>query len=477
MTHDPKGEKDIIRYYSAKLSEANRRWSKTEKYCFAIKDMIVKYQYILHRKQPFIIKTDNAVLLWLRRLQSPTEKLRHLQILFQGEPFTVEHIRSKPNPILEGLTINWDEIPDFEAADIGLVNPVIKISEQLEQKLQVIDDQLIKNLKKNKIKLKEKLDNKLIKEKAVDDPLTIMPSYQDYVKLVEKDVPTIFIDGSCLNNGKDDPITGIGIYWGDPNHKNNVSELLPIDITTNNGAELSAAVRAIEMAIDQGFKKIQICSDSQYLVNGITIYIHNWVKKDWRTKGSIEPKNLQLWKTLFELKDKIEIVWRYVRSHAGVVPNEYADELAKAATDQAKFELELGKILNKDKATIIGALISNPQEIADRNIKRIQENPESYGIKIPVNRQSFSEAQLADPFFNKIIQKYNKNKRDVTVRDYLIIKDILYRGKALHFDEENPEIQICVPQKYQRQTIEENHIELIHAKTDTLQLSMQNSYF
>ncbi len=97
--------------------------------------------------------------------------------------------------------------------------------------------------------------------------------------------------------------------------------------TTNNRMELLAVIhglRATEGAID-------VVTDSQYVRQGITTWIHGWKKKNWRTASGSPVKNRELWEQLDALSSSREVAWHWVRGHQGDTFNERADELTQIA--------------------------------------------------------------------------------------------------------------------------------------------------
>ena len=96
--------------------------------------------------------------------------------------------------------------------------------------------------------------------------------------------------------------------------------------TTNNRMELMAAISALEAMK----KPVQadIHTDSQYVRNGITSWIHGWKRNGWKTADKKPVKNEDLWRRLDELAAKHDIEWHWVRGHAGHPENERADRLA-----------------------------------------------------------------------------------------------------------------------------------------------------
>ena len=102
--------------------------------------------------------------------------------------------------------------------------------------------------------------------------------------------------------------------------------------TTNNRMELMAAIKALE-AIDKDYE-ITLYTDSNYVKDGITSWISNWKKNNWKTASKKDVKNKELWMRLDEaIKDK-NISWVWVKGHAGNAGNEQADYLARSALEK-----------------------------------------------------------------------------------------------------------------------------------------------
>jgi ribonuclease HI len=97
--------------------------------------------------------------------------------------------------------------------------------------------------------------------------------------------------------------------------------------TTNNRMELMAAISALE-----ALKKptaVDLTTDSQYVRQGITSWIHNWKKNGWRTASKEPVKNVDLWQRLDEALKQHEVRWHWIKGHAGHAENERADQLAR----------------------------------------------------------------------------------------------------------------------------------------------------
>jgi ribonuclease HI len=98
--------------------------------------------------------------------------------------------------------------------------------------------------------------------------------------------------------------------------------------TTNNRMELLAAIAALE-ALDRP-SAITIVTDSAYVKNGVTGWIHGWRRNGWKTSTRKPVKNEDLWRRLDEAQGRHRVTWEWVKGHAGHPENERADELARA---------------------------------------------------------------------------------------------------------------------------------------------------
>ena len=99
-------------------------------------------------------------------------------------------------------------------------------------------------------------------------------------------------------------------------------------LTTNNRMELMAAISALE-ALSRG-TAITIVTDSAYVKNGVTEWIHGWKRNGWKTSGRDPVKNADLWQRLDAAQARHKVIWKWIKGHAGHAENEKADELARA---------------------------------------------------------------------------------------------------------------------------------------------------
>jgi len=134
----------------------------------------------------------------------------------------------------------------------------------------------------------------------------------------------IHTDGACSGNPGPGGWGAI-LEWGD--HKKELKGGDPH--TTNNRMELMAAISALET-----LKRpcaVDIHTDSQYLRDGITRWIHGWKKNGWKTADKKPVKNVDLWQRLEQALTRHTVRWHWVKGHAGHDLNERADELAREA--------------------------------------------------------------------------------------------------------------------------------------------------
>lgn len=97
--------------------------------------------------------------------------------------------------------------------------------------------------------------------------------------------------------------------------------------TTNNQMELMAAIMALETL--ERASKITVVTDSAYVKNGVTGWIHGWKRNGWKTAAKKPVKNEDLWRALDEAVARHDVIWEWVKGHAGHEENERADELAR----------------------------------------------------------------------------------------------------------------------------------------------------
>ncbi len=137
----------------------------------------------------------------------------------------------------------------------------------------------------------------------------------------------IFTDGACSGN------PGPGGWGAVLRYKGREKELSGgAAETTNNRMELMAAIAALE-ALKRP-SAVELTTDSTYLRDGITRWIHDWKRRNWKTAAKKPVKNVDLWQRLEAALAPHRVTWHWVRSHTGHPENERADALARAALEQ-----------------------------------------------------------------------------------------------------------------------------------------------
>ena len=143
----------------------------------------------------------------------------------------------------------------------------------------------------------------------------------------DKNIVHIFTDGSCKGN------PGPGGWGAIMKYGDHVKELNGYSSkTTNNIMEITAVIEALKSLTRPCI--IILTTDSNYVKNGITQWIHNWKKKGWKTANKKPVKNKEFWLQLDAEVKRHNIEWQWVKGHSGHPENERADELANEAVEE-----------------------------------------------------------------------------------------------------------------------------------------------
>ena len=143
------------------------------------------------------------------------------------------------------------------------------------------------------------------------------------------DSVTIHTDGACSGNPGPGGWGAI-LQWGEHTRELKGGE----NHTTNNRMELMAAIMALETL--KRACTVDLHTDSQYLRNGITSWIHTWKRNGWRTSDKKPVKNADLWQRLDAALGHHTINWHWMKGHAGHDLNERADQLAREGLIEAR---------------------------------------------------------------------------------------------------------------------------------------------
>ena len=136
----------------------------------------------------------------------------------------------------------------------------------------------------------------------------------------------IHTDGACRGN------PGPGGWGVVLRYNGNLKKLKGYDPeTTNNRMELTAVIEGLK-ALTRSCD-IELHTDSKYVMQGITEWLHNWKRNGWKTAARKPVKNIDLWQQLDAEVVRHKIDWNWVKGHSGIEDNEMADQLANAAID------------------------------------------------------------------------------------------------------------------------------------------------
>ncbi len=153
----------------------------------------------------------------------------------------------------------------------------------------------------------------------------------------------IFTDGACKGN------PGVGGWGALLRNKGKERELFGGEAhTTNNRMELMGAIAALQALKREC--RVRLHTDSKYVQQGISTWVHDWKRRGWKTASKQPVKNEDLWRTLDELAMRHKIEWVWVKGHAGHDGNERADELANRGVEKINGEIMAGKAAESDHA-------------------------------------------------------------------------------------------------------------------------------
>jgi ribonuclease HI len=138
-----------------------------------------------------------------------------------------------------------------------------------------------------------------------------------------------FTDGSCLGNPGPGG-WGVLLRYGEREREMSGGE----EETTNNRMELMAAIQALETLTRP--VAVDLYTDSTYVRDGIEKWIHGWKKNGWKTAAKKPVKNVELWQRLDAAFGRHQVIFHWVKGHAGHAENERADQLAQAAARAVK---------------------------------------------------------------------------------------------------------------------------------------------
>ncbi|MBS3806183.1 MAG: ribonuclease HI [Bacteroidales bacterium] len=176
--------------------------------------------------------------------------------------------------------------------------------------------------------------------------------------------PQIFTDGSfqpARLNG------GYSIILREPHHTSRI-ETFQTKKRSSNLIELMAVIRGLEMA--RKYRRVQVVTDSQYVIKGISRWIYHWKLNSWRTANARRVKNKKQWKQLDRLMNNRCVEFKWVRAHEKHAENNLCDHLAKqAARNPRKKNYPLTKCIHKTKSAIRGIFLTINQRSSINTIR------------------------------------------------------------------------------------------------------------
>ena len=138
---------------------------------------------------------------------------------------------------------------------------------------------------------------------------------------------TLYTDGSCLGNPGPGGYAAVLIY---KQHRKELAQ--GYELTTNNRMELMAAIAGLQSLSEPC--QVKLTTDSQYVRQGITQWIHGWKKKGWKTANREPVKNVDLWLQLDSEIQRHDVEWFWVKGHSNHPENDRVDQLAREAIER-----------------------------------------------------------------------------------------------------------------------------------------------
>jgi len=209
----------------------------------------------------------------------------------------------------------------------------------------------------------------------------------------------IFTDGASRGNPGPGGWGAVSIY---PNGKSEirVDELGGRDdMTTNNKMELTAAIKALEdfdnYYADMSQYRFIIHTDSSYVINGITKWVHGWVKKNWITTEKKDVLNKELWQALMKAVEGKNLSWKYVGGHVGIAGNERCDEIATGLADKNEIKLYSGSLSSYGIPDVLNINFDDAKK-ASKKTDKSRSNAKAYSYLSMVDGKIMTHTKWAE---------------------------------------------------------------------------------
>jgi len=175
-------------------------------------------------------------------------------------------------------------------------------------------------------------DNGQIKMDCIKEPKEVYEEVSEEAPAIDaKDHYVIYTDGSSLSNPGPCGGAYVMMLGGVPIGEREI----PIGDGTNNIAELTAVIEALNDVKSFNPGKVTIITDSKYVIDGVTSWSHNWRKNGWKNSAGEDVQNMELWKKLLAENAIVNADFQWVKGHSGDLVNEKVDSLAKAAAKRS----------------------------------------------------------------------------------------------------------------------------------------------
>lgn len=289
----------------------------------------------------------------LQIINYPKAKFKKFERFEDAEAFIKEHSKFayNSNNIDPMLQVSNENVNKPELIKVEKISPKDDVF-TLMTRIHNIEEKLNKFITETNSKLENLITRINSSEVRNLDTVTEPPSKKIKVDYDPEGLVTndegfviVYTDGACSKNGKMGAKAGIGIWFND-NHPLNISA--PVQgPATNNNAEIQAARVAITQATSAGVKKLKINTDSKFVINCITQWIHKWKKNNWQLSSGGPVKNKEELIKLDNAIQGVEVVeWVYVAGHKGIHGNEMADKLARDGANKYKTNLTFSNNAN-----------------------------------------------------------------------------------------------------------------------------------
>ena len=182
-------------------------------------------------------------------------------------------------------------------------------------------------------------------QEIIDGKITNLAFFREMINLDEQtmldedDFVLVYTDGACFKNGEIDAVGSVGVYFCD-NSSLNYASLLELPIITNNITEVYAAIIAVKIALAANIKKLNVISDSAYLVTNYNDNLNTWLNSGWKKSDKKIIENIEYWKALQSVTQQLEgVKFTYVKGHKYDYGNYQADKLAQVVLQTLRSDL------------------------------------------------------------------------------------------------------------------------------------------